>query len=98
MDWSDPHAVLCLPMAADWAKPFRERVAAERFFKRIEEEAVLATIEALTRKLRSRGWTRRHSSKRRRDGHADSRYYRPPRANIQVRISSHKHPGCYAGR
>jgi len=97
LDWSDRRAVLALPIAAEWAKPFRERVAAAKFHKRIKEEATLATIEALTRKLRSRGWRRRHSSKRRRDGHADSRYYRPPHANVEVRISSHSHPGSYRG-
>lgn len=90
--------ILRLPIAADWSKPFRERVAAARSWRSIELEAILATIEAVTRKLRTRGWKRRHTSNRKRDGHADSRYYRAPNTNYEIRISSHPHPTNFQGR
>jgi len=93
--WHNVTWVLGLPMAADWAKPFRQRVLTQQSERRVLDEAVLATIEALTRRLRTRGWKRRHTSKRRRDGHADSRYYR--KASHEIRISSHPHPGVYKG-
>ena len=68
--------ILALPIASDRAKPFYQRVAAQRSWRAIELEAILATIEAVTRKLRTRGWKRCYTSNRKRDGHADSRYYR----------------------
>ena len=101
MDYFDQRLVadmLALPIAADWAKPFRARVANARSWRVIEREAILATIEAVTRKLRTRGWKRRHTSNRKHDGHADSRYYRAPGSNYEIRISSHPHPTSYRGR
>jgi hypothetical protein len=98
IDWRSVDDVLALPIAADWAKPFYRRVAIARGHH-IYKEATRATIEALTRELRSRKWTLTHASKDKRDGRADSRYYRSP-SNHQyvVRISNHGHPaGVYAG-
>lgn len=98
IDWGDLPTVLSLMVAADWSKPFAARVAQQKFYKRIVEEAALATIEAVTRKLRSRGWQRRYSSPRRGDGHVDSRYYRPPdHHGYEARISTHVHPNLYQG-
>src|SRR3569833_922739 len=87
--------VLALPIAADWSKPFRERVAAARSWRSIELVDILATNEAVTRKLRTRVWRRRHTSNRKRDGHADSRFYIAPGTNYEIRISSHTHPTTY---
>jgi hypothetical protein len=98
VNWRSVEAVLALPIAADWAKPFYQRVATAQG-SHIYEEATRATIEALTRKLRSRKWTLTHASKSKRDRRADSRYYRSPTNHrYVVRISNHGHPaGVYGG-
>lgn len=98
IDWRSVDDVLALPIAADWAKPFYRRVVTARGHH-LYKEATRATIEALTRKLRSRKWTLTHTSKAKHDGRADSRYYRSPTDHrYVVRISNHNHPaGVYAG-
>jgi hypothetical protein len=93
MNWNDPLEVLALPIAQDWSRPFYFRVAAAGS-KGIKTEALRATIEALTRKLRGRKWQRTHTSTSRVDGRSDSRYYRSPRnAHYIIRISNHSYPG-----
>lgn len=93
MDWFNPRRVLALPVAQHWAKPFSARVASASG-RRIQHEAIRATIEALTRKLRYRKWIRRHTSISRVDGRSDSRYYRSPRnPQFVIRISNHAYPG-----
>lgn len=90
IDWGNRNVVLALPVAQDWAKPFIERVRFAQSVRRTEQEAVLATIEALTRKLRTRGWKRHYSSaKGSKDGRVHSRYYTSPRGRYYIRISNH---------
>lgn len=51
-----------LPIYAHWHATFRQRVLAARSFKQFQREAVLATLEAVVRTARKRGWTVRHTS------------------------------------
>ncbi|CAM6054467.1 unnamed protein product [Sphagnum tenellum] len=99
MNWGNPAEVLALPMAQDWAKPFRERVALQTSFKAIRREAQRATIEAITRRLRTLKWRRKYTSNASYDGRADSRYYVSPHfPPYQIRISNHPFPnGKYYG-
>jgi len=97
-DWYSSKQVLALPIACEWAKPFRARVA-EAKGRDIAVEAGRATIEVLTRKLRCRKWVRRRTSKAKWDGRAESRYYRSPHnQSFEIRISNHPYPkGTYPG-
>lgn len=97
-DWYSSKQVLALPIAIGWAKPFHARVAKAKGHQ-IAIEAARATLEAVTRKLRSRKWERRRTSKAKWDGRADSRYYRSPyNQHFEIRISNHAFPiGTYSG-
>jgi hypothetical protein len=97
-DWYSSAQVLALPIAKDWAKPFRNRVAAAKG-RDILIEAGRATLEAVSRQLRSRKWQRRRTSTTKWDGRAASRYYRSPHdPDFEIRISDHDYPrGTYSG-
>jgi hypothetical protein len=98
IDWHNPWEVIDLPVAQDWAKPFRDRVERASGHQ-IHVEATRATIEALTRKLRAKKWARMHTSTSKHDGRSDSRYYQSPVSNkFVIRISNHLFPnGQYRG-
>ena len=96
----EPDAILKLPIARDWYKPGIARVRGAPADSDAQwREATRATIEVVVRKLLGLGWTRRHTSARRVDGRAESRYLRAPHDPLyEIRISNHPHPKVYPGR
>jgi len=78
------------PMAKSWNKAFREKVErAGRIQHNVEGEAQLATIEAIVRAARKRGWKVGHTSRGK--ARASSRYIEVP-GRGQVRVSDHYLP------
>ena len=74
-------------VAALWRKDMREMVEGKSIPERL---AVRATLEALVRDARKRGWIRRYTSKTKKTGRATSRYLH--RDGQVVRISDHVIP------
>lgn len=74
-----------------WNTTFRERVeTATRRQDGVEREARAATLEAICREARKRGWTIRHTSSSR-DGRVSSRYIEVPDVG-ECRVSDHELP------
>lgn len=78
------------PIAQDWSKPFSERVLKARTNRQQWNEAQLATLEAVVRRLVRQGWVRRRTSTSKRNQRATSRYLR--RGTYEIRISDHHLP------
>jgi hypothetical protein len=74
-------------IAKDWSKPFAARVRLARTSEEQWDEAQLATLEAVVRRLVRSGWTRRRTSKDRTRNRATSRYL--IKNNYEIRISNH---------
>lgn len=82
---------LATPMLDAWRRDLRARVLqAARYGWDVEREAAKATIEAVCREARRRGWQVRHTSKGR-DGRASSRYVIVPGVG-EARVSDHELP------
>lgn len=87
---ADTDAYLALPIAAHWRSDRRAAVAKATFDQDWAlDEAIAATLEAVTRLARKWGFERRHTS--RSSGQADSRYLVLPGVG-EVRISDHEIP------
>ena len=80
------------PMAQHWTADRRDKIAkwAKYDQESADKEARLATLEAITREARKRGWAVRHTSAGR-DGRVTSRYINVPGMG-EVRVSDHYIP------
>ena len=81
---------LSAPIASFWRKDFLKKIQAEAPGRNMDSEAKLATLEAIVRAAKKRGWIVEHTSSSN-SGRVSSRYIEVP-GGRSVRISDHYLP------